>query len=100
MEDKFDENWVCRPTQEPTDLKEKTVSPATAVWEHYKPRLLTNGARVAYLYSPNPTTIAQSEAHKDPLNNIAVEEFIRRVILPRSQTISGDLNVVLAKLVA
>jgi hypothetical protein len=93
VEDEFDENEVSHPTQEPTDLKEKTVSHATAVWEHYKPRLLTNGARVAYLCSPNPTLIAHSEAHKDPLNNIAVEEFIWRVILPRKQTNSGDPNV-------
>ena len=89
MEDEF----------ESTNLKEKTVSHATAIWEHYKPRLLTNGARVAYLCSPHPAIITHSEAHKDPMNNIAVEEFIRRVILPRRQTSSGDSNVVLAKLV-
>ena len=57
-------------------MKEKTVSHATAVWEHYKPWLLTNGARVAYLCSPHPDIHAHSEAHKDPLNNIAVEVFI------------------------
>jgi hypothetical protein len=33
------------------------------------------------------------------LNNIAVEEFIRRVIQTRKQTNSGDPNVELAKLV-
>ena len=71
----------------------------TAFWEHYKPRLLTNGARVAYLCSPHPAIIAHSDANKDPLNNIAIEEFIRRVILPRRQTISEKPNVVQAKLV-
>ena len=65
--DEYDENQVSRQIQEPTDLKQKTVSRATAVWEHYKPRLLTNGARVAYLCSPNPTIIAHSEANKDAL---------------------------------
>ena len=89
MEDEFE----C------TDLKEMTVSSATAIWEHYKPRLLMNGARVAYLCSPHPAIIAHSEANKDPLNNIAIEEFIRRAILPRRQTISENPNVVLAKLV-
>ena len=68
----------------------------TAIWEHYKPQLLTYGARVAYLCSPHPAIIAHSEAHKDPLNNIAVEEFIRMAILPRRQTICGNPNVVLA----
>ena len=89
MEDEFDENRVSCPTQEPIDWKEKTVSHAIAVWEHYKPQLLTNSAQVAYLCSPYPTIIAHYEAHKDPLNNIAVEEFIRRMILPRKDN-SGD----------
>jgi hypothetical protein len=61
--------------------------------------LLTNGTKVSYQCSPSPAIIAHSEAHKDPLNNIAVEEFIRRVILPRKQINSGDPNVALAKLV-
>ena len=37
----------------------------------------TNGAPVAYLCSPNPNVIAHSKAHKDALNSIAVEEFIK-----------------------
>jgi hypothetical protein len=97
--DEYDENQVSRQIQEPTDLKQKTVSRATAVWEHYKPRLLTNGARVAYLCSPNPTIIAHSEANKDAFNHIAVEEFIKRVILPRRLQSREDPNVTLAKLV-
>ena len=76
-----------------------TLYHATAIWAHYKPRLSSNGARVAYLCSPHPLIIAHSVAHKDPLNNIAVEEFMRGVIVSRRQTISGDPNVVLAKLV-
>ena len=79
VEDEFDENGVSHPTQEPTYLTEKTVFCATAVWEKYKTWLLTNGARVACLCYPNLTIISHSEVHKDPLNNIAVEEFIRRV---------------------
>ena len=94
-----DDNFEVEDEFDSTCLKEKTVSGATAIWEHYKPRLLTNGARVAYLCSPNPVIIAHSEANKDPLNNIALEEFIRRVILPRRRTINENPNVVLAKLV-
>ncbi len=94
-----DDNFEVEDDFDSTYLKDKTVSGATAIWEHYKPRLLTNGARVAYLCSPNPVIIAHSEANKDPLNNIALEEFIRRVILPRRRTISENPNVVLAKLV-
>ena len=90
---------MSRPTQEPTNLKEKTIFHATAVCEHYKPWLLTNGARVTYLSSPNPTIIAHSNTHKDPLNNIAIDKFIRTVSLPIKQTNSGDPNVALAKLV-
>jgi hypothetical protein len=45
--------------------------------------LLANGARVAYLSSPDPTIIAHSKANKDPFKNFAVEEFIRSVVLPR-----------------
>ena len=56
VEDDFDDN----------------VSQAAIVWEHYKPRLLTNGAQAAYLCSPNPTIIVHSKVHKDPLNNFAV----------------------------
>ena len=97
--DEYDNNRVSCQNQEPTSLTQKTVSCATAVWEHYKPRLLTNGARVAYLCSPNPTIIAHSEAHKDALNHIAVEEFIKRVILPRRLQSGEDPNVTLAKLV-
>ena len=91
--------WKMNLNLPSSNLKEKTVSCATAIWEHYKPRLLTNGARVAYLCSPHPAIIAHSDTNKDPLNNIAIEEFIRRVILPRRQTISENPNVVLAKLV-
>jgi hypothetical protein len=94
-----EDNFEAEDELESTNLQAKTVSHAIAIWEHYKPWLLTNGARVAYLCSPHPDIHAHSEAHKDPLNNIAVEEFIRRVILPRKQIISGDPNVVLAKLV-
>ncbi len=47
----------------------------------------------------SPPIIAHSVAHKDPLNNIAVEEFIKRVILPRRQINDPDPNVVSAKLV-
>lgn len=97
--DEYDENLVSCQNQEPTNLTQKTVSCATAVWEHYKPRLLTNGARVAYLCSSNPTIIAHSEANKDALNHIAVEEFIKRVILPRKLKSGEDPNVTFAKLV-
>ena len=71
--DEYDENQVFCQFQEPTDLKQKTVSHATAVWEHYKPRLLTNGARVAYMCSPNPTIIAHFEATKDHLITLLSE---------------------------
>ncbi len=97
--DEYDNNRVSCQNQEPTNLTQKTVSCATAVWEHYKPRLLTNGARVAYLCSSNPTIIAHSEANKDALNHIAVEEFIKRVILPRKLKSGKDPNVTFAKLV-
>ena len=47
--DEYDENLVSHQNKEPINLEQKTVSHATAVWVHYKPRLLTNGALVAYL---------------------------------------------------
>ncbi len=94
-----DDNSEVEDEFESTNLKKKTVSCTTAIWEHYKPRLLTTGASIAYLCSPHPAIIAHSEANKYPLNNIAIEEFIRRVILPRRQTMSENPNVVLAKLV-
>jgi hypothetical protein len=97
--DEYDKNRVSCQNQEPTNLKQKTVSHATAVWEHYKPLLLTNCARVAYLCSANPTIIAHSKAHKDALNPITVEEFIKRVILPRKLKSGEDSSVTLAKLV-
>ena len=77
-----DDNSEVEDEFESTDLKVKTFYHATAIWEHYKPWLSTNGARVAYLCYPHPPIIAHSVAHKDPLNNIAVEEFIRMVIQP------------------
>jgi hypothetical protein len=94
-----EEDFEVEEESDPMELQAKTVANATSIWEHYKPRLLTNGARVAYLCSPHPTIIAHSEAHKDPMNNIAVEEFIKRVILPRRQINDPDPNVVLAQLV-
>ncbi len=94
-----EEDFEVEEESDPMELQAKTVANATSIWEHYKPRLLTNGARVAYLCSPHPTIIAHSEAHKDPTNNIAVEEFIKRVILPRRQRNDPDPNVVLAQLV-
>jgi len=51
------------------------------------------------VFTYNPTIIAHSEAHKDALNHIAVEEFIKRVILPRRLQSGEDPNVTLAKLV-
>ena len=86
---KDDDDFEVEEELDPTKLQTKTVTNATSIWKHYKPRLLTNGARVAYLCSPHPAIIAHSEAHKDPLSNIAVEELIRRVILSRSHTLSG-----------
>jgi len=49
--------------------------------------------------SSNPTIIAHSEANKDALNHVAVEEFIKQVILPRKLKSGKDPNVTLAKLV-
>ena len=91
-----DDNSEVEDEFESTDLKVKTFYHATAIWEHYKPWLSTNCARVAYLCSPHPPIIAHYVAHKDPSNIIAVDEFIRMVILPRRQTICGNPNVVLA----
>ena len=99
LDDDEEEDCEVEGESDPVELQAKTVANATSIWEHYKPRLLTNGARVAYLCSPHPTIIAHSEAHKDPMNNIAVEEFIKRVILPRRQIDDADPNVVLAQLV-
>ena len=70
---------------ESTDEAEKSVRHAMTIWQHYRPRLVSNVARVAYLCSPHPFIIAHTEdiANKDPKNAIAVEQFIERVILPQ-----------------
>eukprot|EP00804_Cyclotella_cryptica_P016606 CCRYP_001938-RA/>CCRYP_001938-RA protein AED:0.86 eAED:0.86 QI:0/-1/0/1/-1/0/1/0/268 len=99
VSDEYDKNTVSRQNQEPTNLEQKTVSRATANWEHYKPQLLTNGALVAYLCLSNPTIIANSKAPKDALNHIAVEKFFKRVILPRKLKCGEDPMVTLARLV-
>ena len=55
-----EEDFEVEEESDPMELQAKTVANATSIWEHYKPRLLTNGARVAYLCSPHPTIIAHS----------------------------------------
>lgn len=59
---------------ESTDEAEKSVRHAMTIWQHYRPRLVTNVARVAYLCSPHPLIIAHTEdiANKDPENAITV----------------------------
>ena len=78
LSDNDDDVSLTSETSEPTDEAEKSVRHAMTVWHHYRARLVTNVARVAYLCSPHPLIIAHSEdiANKDPENAIAVEQFI------------------------
>jgi hypothetical protein len=85
----------------PTDEAEKSVRVAMTIWQHYRPWLVTNVARVAYLCSPHPLIIAHSEdnANKDPENAIAVEQFIERVIVPQKCSREENCSMELARMV-
>ena len=84
-----------------TDEGEVTVRHAMTIWQHYRPRLVTNVSRVAYLCSPHPSIIAHSEdfSNRDPDNAIAVEQFIERVLLPQKCSRIEDRPGELARLV-
>jgi len=86
---------------EPTDEAEISVRCAVTIWQHYRPRLVTNVSRVAYLCSPHPLIIAHSEdiANRDPENAIAVEQFIERVLLPQKCLRIEDRPVELARMI-
>ena len=86
---------------EPTDEAEISVRCALTIWQRYRPRLVTNVSRVAYLCSPHPLIIAHSEdiANRDPENAIAVEQFIERVLLPQKCLRIEDRPVELARMI-
>lgn len=52
-------------------------------WHYYKPKLLNDYVRVAYLLSPHPEVMkrATDPANRDPLDNIAVETLIEKLLV-------------------
>ena len=54
------------------------------IWDHYKPQMLSDVVRVAYLLSPDPLVMAHSsdKANMDPLDRLATENLIRKMFVP------------------
>ena len=54
------------------------------IWDHYKPQMLSDVVRVAYLLSPGPLVMAHSsdKANMDPLNRLAVENLVQKMFVP------------------
>ena len=99
--DEYDNDETEQEDVEPLDDKEKTAWRAVKVWEHYRSRMITEIARIAYLCSPHPVIIAHSQdsTNKDPENLPAIERFIDRIILPWSTPKPEDRVTELARLV-
>jgi hypothetical protein len=76
-ESDFDDNLV--------DLTDEESIPITMkqIWDCYKPKLLNDYARVAYLLSPHAEIMkhAIDPANRDPLDNIAVETMIEKLLV-------------------
>jgi hypothetical protein len=55
-------------------------------WNHYKPRLLPDIVRVAYLLSPNPKIMEHALANRDAEDYNAAERLLDKMMLPSNQT--------------
>jgi hypothetical protein len=96
-----DEDFVSDGDPEPTEESAKFVWRAQSVWDHYKPKLLTDVSRVAYLCSANPHIIdhSQDTANSYPKTLLAVDQVIVRLILPTHPHTVDNKSEVLAGLI-
>ena len=49
----------------------------------YKPQMLTDFVRAAYMLSPHPLVMDHAKKHKDPEDRRAVERLIDKLLLPK-----------------
>ena len=54
----------------------------TRWWKYYKPKLLYDYVRVAYLLCPRPTVIEHAKNYRDPQDNDAVDRLREKLLVP------------------
>ena len=57
----------------------------TRWWKYYKPKLLSDYVRVAYLLCPHPTVIEHAKKYRDPQDNDAVDRLIEKLLVPSTE---------------
>ena len=57
----------------------------TRWWRYYKPKLLSDYVRVAYLLCPHPTIIEHAKKNRDPKDDEAVDRLIEKLFVPSTE---------------
>lgn len=69
--------------ERPIELYDQLIFDVNKWYKWYKPQMLTDFVRAAYMLSPHPLVMDHAKKHKDPEDRRAVERLIDKLLLPK-----------------
>ena len=78
--------------EEPPEVAEDSWNPSPTFryhmnrwWKHYRPKLLSDYVRVAYLLCPVPIVIEHAKKNRDQQDDEAVDRLIEKLFVPSTE---------------
>jgi len=78
--------------EEPPEVAEDSWNPSSIFryhmnrwWKHYRPKLLSDYVRVAYLLCPVPIVIEHAKKNRDQQDDEAVDRLIEKLFVPSTE---------------